>query len=128
MNEPSSDERALSLRAAVEAKRKLAEVRLIMENVAHELDGPRFWRYAHNMSGGLQEYIEALSFCHYVECGRLVSYEQVQANLSDDAGRPVRGSQTSLVAATKLMRQLISSSFQLRFRTMLSGYLTLLAS
>ena len=77
-----------------------------MKNVAHELDGSRLWRYAHNISGGLQEYIEALSFFHYVEGGGLVSYEQVQANLSDDAGQPVRtviGSQLP-PDATKLMR------------------------
>ncbi|KAH9081878.1 Translin [Lactarius deliciosus] len=89
LNEASGDDRALSLRAAAEARRRLAEVRLIMENVAHELDGSRFWRYAQNISGGLQEYIEAFSFFHYVECGVLVSYEQVQANLSDGAGQPL---------------------------------------
>jgi hypothetical protein len=30
-----------------------------------------------------------LSFVHYIECGGLVSYERVQANLCDDAGQPV---------------------------------------
>ena len=90
LNEASSGDRALSHHAGAEARRKLNEVCLMMKNVAHELDGSRFWRYAHNVSGGLQEYIEALSFLHYVECGGLVSYEQVQANLSDDGGQPVR--------------------------------------
>ena len=90
LNESSGDDRELSLRAATEARRRLAEVRLMMKSVMHELDGSRFWRYAHNISGGLQEYIEALSFFHYIECGGLVSYDQVQANLSDDAGQPVR--------------------------------------
>ncbi|KAI9445005.1 Translin [Lactarius indigo] len=89
LNEVPGDDRALSLHAAAEARRRLADVRLMMENVAHELDGARFWRYAQNISGGLQEYIEAFSFFHYVECGGLVSYEQVQANLSDDAGQPL---------------------------------------
>ncbi|KAH9175499.1 Translin, partial [Lactarius sanguifluus] len=42
----------------------------------------RFWRHAQNISGGLQEYIEAFSFFHYVECGGLVTYEQMQANFS----------------------------------------------
>jgi predicted translin family RNA/ssDNA-binding protein len=90
LNEASGDDRALSLRATADARRKLDEVRLMMKNIAHELDGSRFWRYAHNITGGLQEYIEALSFFYYVEGGGLVSYEQVQANLSDDAGQPVR--------------------------------------
>lgn len=89
LNEASGDDRTLSLRANADARRKLDEVRLMMKNIAHELDGSRFWRYAHNITGGLQEYIEALSFFHYVEGGGLVSYEQVQANLSDDAGQPL---------------------------------------
>jgi len=83
------DDRALSLRAATEAKKKLAEPRAMMRCIAHELAGPHFWRYANNVSSGLQEYIEALSFVHYVECGRLVSYERVQANLCDDTGQPL---------------------------------------
>jgi predicted translin family RNA/ssDNA-binding protein len=61
----------------------------MLRSIAHELVGPRFWRYAHNISSGLQEYIEALSFVHYVEHGGLVSYERVQANLCDDTGQHV---------------------------------------
>ena len=89
MNEASDDDHALSLRAAAEAKTKLAEARAMLRNVARELVGPSFWRYANNLSSGLQEYIEALSFVHYVECGGLVSYERVQANLCDDTGQHV---------------------------------------
>ncbi|KAH9982678.1 Translin [Lactifluus volemus] len=71
LNETSDDDRALSLRAATEAKKKLAEIRGMLSKITHELDGSRFWRYAHNLSGGLQEYIEALSFVHYIEHGTL---------------------------------------------------------
>jgi len=87
LNEASDDDRALSLRAGTEAKKKLAEARAMLRSVAHELVGPNFWRYANNLSGGLQEYIEALSFAHYVECGGLISYERVQENLCDDTGQ-----------------------------------------
>lgn len=51
-----------------------------------ELVGARFWLHAQSVSGGLQEYIEALSFAHYLEKGTLVSYEEVQASLSDENG------------------------------------------
>lgn len=61
----------------------------MLRSIARELAGPRFWRYAQNISGGLQEYIEALSFVHYIEHGRLVSYERVQAILCDDTGQHV---------------------------------------
>lgn len=53
-----------------------------------ELTGERFPRYQKNVSPGLQEYIEALSFAHYLEHKTLVSYEQVQSSLSDDEGSP----------------------------------------
>jgi predicted translin family RNA/ssDNA-binding protein len=89
LNDTSDDDRVLSLRAATEAKKKLAEIHTVLRSIAHELVGPRFWRYVQNISGGLQEYIEALSFVHYVEHGRLVSYEQVQAILCDDTGQHV---------------------------------------
>lgn len=90
-NDTSNDDRVLSLRAAAEAKKKLAEIHTVLRNIAHELVGPRLWRYVQNISGGLQEYIEALSFVHYIEHGRLVSYEQVQAILCDDTGQQVGG-------------------------------------
>jgi predicted translin family RNA/ssDNA-binding protein len=61
----------------------------MLRSIARELVGPSFWRYAHNLSGGLQEYIEALSFVHYIEHDRLVSYERVQATLCDDTGQHV---------------------------------------
>jgi predicted translin family RNA/ssDNA-binding protein len=89
LNETSNDDHVLHLRAATEAKKKLAEVHAMLRNITHELDGSRFWRYAHNISGGLQEYIEALSFVHYIEYGGFVSYEQVQANLCRDISEPV---------------------------------------
>jgi predicted translin family RNA/ssDNA-binding protein len=89
LNDTSNDDHALSHRAATEAKKKLAEIHNVLKGIAHELVGPRFWRYTQNISGGLQEYIEALSFVYYIEYGRLVSYERVQATLRDDTGQHV---------------------------------------
>jgi len=89
LNETSNDDHGLSLRAATEANKKLAEVHAMLRNITHEFDGSRFWRYAHNISSGLQEYTEALSLVHYIEHGGLVSYEQVQANLCHDTGQPL---------------------------------------
>ncbi|KAI0274848.1 Translin [Gloeopeniophorella convolvens] len=89
LNERTTDDRALSHRAAAEAKAKLAEIRVLLRNVTHELQGERFWRYASNISGGLQEYIEALSLAHYIEHGRLVSYQEVKEDLRDEAGQPL---------------------------------------
>ena len=60
---------------------KLAEVQSLLRTMREDLEGDRFWRYQAAISPGLQEYIEALAFAHYLEHGTLVSYLQVQATL-----------------------------------------------
>ncbi|KAJ7129990.1 Translin [Mycena crocata] len=84
--EDSSDDRALALRAATSARERLSEVNAIFAAIRPELVGERFWRYQRQVSPGLQEYIEALSFAHYVEHGSLISYQQVQDALCDSDG------------------------------------------
>ncbi|EKM60850.1 uncharacterized protein PHACADRAFT_84062 [Phanerochaete carnosa HHB-10118-sp] len=81
-------DRARALKAASRGRDKLREVRAMFANVRHELVGDRFWRYQRQISPGLQEYIEALSFAHYLETGKLISYKEVQISLSDDKGIP----------------------------------------
>lgn len=51
-----------------------------------ELAGGVFWRYQSQVSPGLQEYIEALAFAHYLNTGALIGYEEVQARLRDEEG------------------------------------------
>ena len=58
--------------------------------MAKEVEGERFWRYQRNISPGLQEYIEALSFAHYLETGKLITFGEVQSSISDESGAPVR--------------------------------------
>jgi len=45
---------------------------------------------ANDRSPGLEEYIEGLSFLHYLEHGNLITLEEVQSTLSDtENGEPV---------------------------------------
>ncbi|GJE87756.1 translin-associated factor-X domain-containing protein [Phanerochaete sordida] len=81
-------DRSRALKAASKGREKLREVQGMFANVRHELTGDRFWRYQRQVSPGLQEYIEALSFAHYLETGKLIGYEEVQKSLSDDQGAP----------------------------------------
>jgi hypothetical protein len=39
-------------------------------------------RYAHNITGGNQEFIEALSFHHYLETQSLISYDEAKAKIA----------------------------------------------
>ena len=84
-----SDDRVLGRRAATRAKGKLSEIRSLFAAMSQELVGEAFSRYQRNVSPGLQEYIEALSFAHYLEHRTLISYDQVQASLCNDEGCPV---------------------------------------
>jgi hypothetical protein len=90
MTEDTNDtDRALSLRAASAGREKLAEITAIYAEIKHELMGDRFWRYHRCISPSIQEFIEALSFIHYLEHGILVTLEDVQHILSDQHGVPV---------------------------------------
>ncbi|KAJ7169541.1 Translin [Mycena filopes] len=84
--EDSADDRALALRAATSGRTKLAEANAIFALMRPELVGDRYWRYQRHVSPGLQEYIEALSFAHYIEHDALITYQQVQDALSDAEG------------------------------------------
>lgn len=77
-------------RAATYGYEKLQEVQAIFATLSIELQGDKFWRYHRQISPGLQEYIEALSFAHFLDHGSLIAFDQVQATLSDPEGIPVR--------------------------------------
>ncbi|EIN13622.1 Translin [Punctularia strigosozonata HHB-11173 SS5] len=73
-------------RAADGAKDKLADIQRLFAGLREDLQNERFWRYKQNISGGLQEYIEALSLAHYFEHGNLIPYETVQKTLTGEDG------------------------------------------
>jgi hypothetical protein len=90
MTEDTEDtDRALSIRAASAGHEKLSEVTAIYADIKHLLQADRFWRYHRCISPSLQEFIEALSFMHYLEHGNLVTFGDVQRTLSDHNGVPV---------------------------------------
>ncbi|KAI0067817.1 Translin [Artomyces pyxidatus] len=88
MTDSGADDRTLSLHAASEGQKALRNVQMLFMKITPEVEGDRFWRYQHNISPGLQEYIEALSFAHYLEHGTLITYNEVQKSLSDESGSP----------------------------------------
>lgn len=61
-----------------------------------ELVGGNFWRYHKCVSPGIQEFIEALSFLHYLDTRTLVTFEEAQRTLSDEQGVPVRAREPRL--------------------------------
>ncbi|KAG8631326.1 hypothetical protein KVT40_000466 [Elsinoe batatas] len=49
--------------------------------VASDLQGSNNYRYARQISGGNQEYTEAVTFHHYLEHGKLISYDDLRQRL-----------------------------------------------
>lgn len=79
------NESSRASRAAAKGREKLKEVRQLFVSIRQEVAGDQFWRYQRNVSPGLQEYIEALSFVHFLETGKLISFSDVQHSLSDES-------------------------------------------
>ena len=62
------------------AKRK-GEMLKMFESVAADLIGINAWRYQRQISGAFQEYVEALSFEHYLTTQTLISPDQASATV-----------------------------------------------
>ncbi len=62
-----------------ENNHRLVTTRNLFNSIAADLQGINSWRYQRNVSGGVQEYIEAVSFQHYLENQRLITYDEAQA-------------------------------------------------
>lgn len=69
---------------------KLVHIERFFAEMRPDLEGDQFWRYQRAISPGLQEYIEALSFAHYLTHNSLITWAEVQNRLSDESGTPVR--------------------------------------
>lgn len=61
------------------------------QQLSSEVQGLNAHRYAYNITGGNQEFMEALSFHHYLETQTLISYEEAQSRIASMSGegRPV---------------------------------------
>ena len=49
--------------------------------MAPDLQGINAWRYQRQISGGVQEFVEAISFRHYLQTQRLITIDEAQAEM-----------------------------------------------
>ncbi|OKL63100.1 hypothetical protein UA08_01223 [Talaromyces atroroseus] len=66
---------------AKENKTRFDQILDLFKTISPELTGTNSWRYQRQVSGGLQEFIEALSFQHYIQTQRLITRKEVAAQL-----------------------------------------------
>ncbi|KAI4192450.1 MAG: hypothetical protein LQ348_003148 [Seirophora lacunosa] len=53
-------------------------IKELFTSVAPDLQGLNAWRYQRQISGGCQEYVEAISFQHYLETQNLITHREAQ--------------------------------------------------
>jgi len=53
----------------------------LFSSIVPDLQGINAWRYQRNISGGIQEFMEAISFQHYLETQTLITHAQAQSKL-----------------------------------------------
>lgn len=64
-----------------EADEKFVTVKELLNTIALELEGEDPFLFTRAYSPGVQEYIEALSFAHFLKRKTLISFDQVEAEL-----------------------------------------------
>lgn len=58
-----------------------ATIRTLLESIVSDLQGIRTYRYQNNITGGIQEFMEAVTFQHYLETQRIMKFEEAAATL-----------------------------------------------
>uniref|UniRef100_A0A8C4QXZ8 Translin-associated factor X n=1 Tax=Eptatretus burgeri TaxID=7764 RepID=A0A8C4QXZ8_EPTBU len=81
-----------------ESDAKLAAVRLKIRDIAVELQGEDLNQYHRAISPGLQEYVEAVSFQHFLRTHKLIGLEEVNRHLEFS----LKGSEPRQKPAAKL--------------------------
>lgn len=56
------------------------------KSISADLQGLNAYRYSHNITGGNQEFMEALSFHHYLETQSVVPYDEAQSKIAAMSG------------------------------------------
>lgn len=66
---------------ASECKERAGVMHAQLVNIAPDLAGINAWRYQRQISGGIQEYMEAISFEHYLRHQTLITVEEASRSL-----------------------------------------------
>ena len=53
----------------------------MFSSISADVQGINAWRYQRQISGGVQEYMEAVSFQHYLETQALITYEEAKGKV-----------------------------------------------
>ncbi|KAI9496679.1 Translin [Zychaea mexicana] len=69
-----------------EAKLKQEEIMGLFRQLAPEVAGTNYYRYARSFSGGFEEFIEGVAFLHYLEHTTMIKKEEIDKLFQDEDG------------------------------------------
>lgn len=78
MQRASEVGKELPPRVAKEVGQRFGNIRALFAKVAPDVSGLNAWRYFYQLSPGIQEYVEARTFEHYLRKQELLSHEDMQ--------------------------------------------------
>lgn len=58
-------------------------IRDLLQSIVPDLQGINAYRYRNNITGGIQEFMEAVLFQHYLETQRIMSFEDAAAQIPE---------------------------------------------
>jgi predicted translin family RNA/ssDNA-binding protein len=61
----------------------LAAIRVNISKIISELQGQPYYQYHRAFSPGIQEYIESVSFLHFLQTGELITLQQIERDILD---------------------------------------------
>jgi predicted translin family RNA/ssDNA-binding protein len=61
----------------------LASIRAHISKIIFEVQGQAYYKYHHAFSPGMQEYIEAVSFLHFLQTGELITLQKIEKDILD---------------------------------------------
>ncbi|TAQ91149.1 hypothetical protein B7494_g505 [Chlorociboria aeruginascens] len=71
---------------ALETEERAAGIQKLFAEIVPDLAGINSWRYQRQISGGIQEYMEAISFQHYLRYQKLITVQEAARSLPDGTG------------------------------------------
>lgn len=100
-----------------EADSKLTELNAsALREIATELRGQSYYLYLRAFSPGLQEYVEAVTFFHYIKDGRLVTLEEINSALVFD--EQAEEAESDIAAASEPTAETSPATFALEITPM----------
>ncbi|GAM24262.1 hypothetical protein SAMD00019534_074370, partial [Acytostelium subglobosum LB1] len=74
-----------------QSNKDLDKINMMIAQIMKELENEEYWKYQRSFTWGLQEYIEAVSFQHYLMTRKLVTLDEIHNKIKKSIGNETIG-------------------------------------